>query len=187
MNTKPTQTQLTPDQAAAMAKAWGAAQPYVGRLAGAFARRYGGHPPTVEADAMGRWCRAWLADPVASATDQQYIRRAVWYGLLDEYRVEARRRSVLAYMGDDLPEEAECGPVGEPGAWADTLGPDAEMVLCLVLSPPEPVARAARARGGNPYNMRSSLRDYLMGTEGWGARRVAAAFEEVGGALCATN
>jgi RNA polymerase sigma factor (sigma-70 family) len=64
----------------------------------------------------------------------------------------------------------------------EELGEDARMVVSLTLETPTELARIAEQKGGQPRNLRSSLRQHLA-EMGWTAVRIAESFSEVRRAL----
>lgn len=111
------------------------------------------------------------------------IRRWVWFELFDamRQRVDQKRRygtpeavGDLAYTFEDTCFDAV--------AFARHLDDDARTVLQLVLDPPICVVVKAERKGGEPRNIRSTVRAWLR-SAGWHAARINDAFEEIRSAL----
>jgi len=70
----------------------------------------------------------------------------------------------------------------KPADLLDDLHEDARLVAKLVIDTPEEIARIYFAKGGQPRNLRSTIRDYLVDL-GWTTVRIAESFREIGRAL----
>lgn len=107
------------------------------------------------------------------------IKNHVWYGLFDTMRTRARRHSKAAMVqaGETDVTIADTNTFDSRVLAIDSSD-DARTVLGLVLEPPTELQREAQAKGGEPRNVRSSVRNYLRG-KGWAAARINTAFEEI--------
>ncbi len=152
-----------------------------------FASQYGGDVDDLAGEAhvhFMRGDRQFAKGETATGIEikQPYhvvIKNHVWYGLFDTMRTRARRHSKAAMV--------QAGP--RDGRIADThtfdarvlaidSSDDARVVLGLVLDPPTEVQREAQAKGGEPRNVRSTVRSYLR-AKGWTPERINATFEEI--------
>jgi len=129
-----------------------------------------------------QFCRG--TSPTGRVIEADYgteIRRWVWYTLFDKMRTRVRRQN-------HTPMEAICDrDFAAPATthnteWAEELSDDARYAVELVLHPPEAIEATAEAKGGEPRNYRSTVRQYLR-TQGWAVARVNEAFSEIKGAL----
>lgn len=143
-----------------------------------FKRKFGGDINELIADANTHFMRAYQAqsfDPSKSKFST-WVSNIVWRGLLcDHTRDRTRRVQVIASEKMDLNEAKLESKL--LAAMAELTG-DAATVLRLVVDMPEELAAASRARGGQPRNIRSALREYLAGI-GWSYERVAESFDEI--------
>jgi len=111
------------------------------------------------------------------------IRRWVWYRLFDAMRNRVRRQNQIPIvpMIEDMDYE-DMTPVFELTDWMEGLGPDAAYVADLALNPPPDIELIANSKGGQPRNIRSTIRVYLSDYL-WEKERIDAAFDEVKAAL----
>ncbi len=157
---------------------------------GAFCHRYGGHLPDQRADADTIFMRAMAAyekeypeEVPTTLFMEGWMKRWVWYELLDIRRRELSRASKRSHVVDGL----EMVPELSRSRFCLTdfmeeLSEDAALVIQLTLDTPFSLAEVAHAKGGQPRNFRSSLRDYLREMS-WSVGRINEAFEEIKKAL----
>lgn len=153
--------------------------------ANTFLTKYGGDRDSIHADAnayfVGAYCK-W-DQAAAKMSFQQYVFYAVFYGLFDARRKDARRNAKTPIAAIEDPETLvdAAGP-DRLTTLLETVSDDAKAALTLVLCMPQEIAQAAAAKGGSPRNIKSTLRSYLLQI-GWSASRVADCFAEIKGAL----
>lgn len=109
------------------------------------------------------------------------IRRWVWFEMFEVMRTRIRRAPVLQTA--EFFEETTAGTTDwNAGTFALELGDDARFAATLALYPPDEIDAVARAKGGEPRNYRSTIREHLENL-GWREERIAAAFAEIKEAL----
>ena len=132
-----------------MADGYERQRPLIESTVQAFARRYGGHVPTLIADASVAFFRAYQNNETTDGN----VKSWVWFNLLDWQRPKLTRAKKLAYR----PIEDFEHPVGmpEPGGdkW-DDLSEDATIIQRIVIDPPEQLKANVQARGGTARNWR---------------------------------
>lgn len=113
------------------------------------------------------------------------VRWVVWTGLLDDVRREAKmaNKSRRELIDLTLLSCREC-PVWDWREWSDNLSTDARDVLRLIFDDEasQPIMKVAELKGGEGRNIRSTIREHLIGT-GWTAKRVTETFTEIKEAL----
>jgi len=158
-----------------------------------FHNRFGGEIDDLTSEAnvafvMGheQFCKG--VRPNGTPLDTTYateIRRWVWYEMFDQMRTKLRQykanpvSSLDAMEGFDVEDEQVDF---DAAGWAEELADDARYAVCLVLMPNPEVVATAVAKGGQPRNFRSTVRQHLT-QEGWNPDRINNAFEEIRGAL----
>lgn len=80
---------------------------------------------------------------------------------------------------ENVPDRRSTWRIGD---LLEELGEDARLVVSLTLETPPDLERVYQAKGAQPRNLRSSLRQYLA-EMGWTAVRIAESFNEVRRAL----
>lgn len=110
----------------------------------------------------------------------RHIRYWVWYELFDAMRARLSRHALVAIVPvADYGDYNLAAPAGfDAMEFADELSEDARYVAQLVLDPPVAVSRVAVAKGAQPRNFRSTIRDHLK-DRGWANARINAAFGEI--------
>lgn len=107
------------------------------------------------------------------------IKNHVWYGLFDTMRTRARRHSKAAMVqAGETDVTLTDTHTFNARVLAIDSSDDARVVLELVLDPPAELEREVRAKGGEPRNVRSSVRGYLR-DNGWTPERITTAFDEI--------
>jgi DNA-directed RNA polymerase specialized sigma24 family protein len=175
--------ELTTTQQQAAGDSYTDNQQAIRNTAEQFARRYNLHGDDCIADASLHFLQAWTAwegmgiKPCKWGT---FLRNYIWNGLLDTYRIQARRAAKLPRVSESTLQQVAAPEEGEPYAEEvmGTLSADGQTVLELSLNPPGVVEQQAQARGGEGRNYRSVLRQYLHGI-GWTAARVTESFREI--------
>ena len=161
-----------------------------------FVRRYGGNYPDLRTDANFSWWRGDTAYRERATNGRSIhadyrveIRRWVWFELFDDYRVRAqyRRKEKTIIKQDGLSFTRPAAREFNFPEFIDELTDDARTVVGLLFGAeerdaPEPWAAEAMAKGGQPRNVRSTLRSYLTGL-GWAAQRINDSFDEIRDAL----
>lgn len=113
------------------------------------------------------------------------IRRWVWFELFDAMRIRLSRQHAAPMVeiaeGEDFADTRPAEFSLED--FTDGMSEDACLVAGLAINPPPAVEVAANEKGGNPRNIRSTIREYLRNECGWGAERIGAAFDEIRKAL----
>ncbi len=182
---------MTPDEYRANADAaYGEVAEVIRKTAHAFWRRYGGNLDDIMADANTAFMMGHRDNLQRSLPDPFHVqvRRWVWYGLFDEYRVRCRRHARCPQeRGADItahpdPYAADTGAFCM-AALCEGLSADGALCVRLVLEPPPAIADVATAKGGEARNIRSTVRAYLLQEYGWQRDRVNDAFSEVREAL----
>jgi DNA-directed RNA polymerase specialized sigma24 family protein len=111
-----------------------------------------------------------------------FVRWVVEKRLLEVLRTNMRRKGKVVF--GDVDPDLHPGP--ERGFiladFLDELSEDAQTVVKLALDTPHGLARCIEQKGGQPWNVRSVLREYLMAME-WSAERVTETFLEIRRAL----
>lgn len=111
------------------------------------------------------------------------IRRWVWYELFDAMRTRVRRSKIVQMTPIEEGQDFEAPAPGfKVAALAEGLSEDARYVMSLVLDPPPQIEKTAEAKGGEPRNYRSTVKQFLT-AEKWRSARIDAAFDEVKKAL----
>lgn len=116
-----------------------------------------------------------------------YIRYRVWYGLLDEHCIAARKARVskIVELEPNRDERRSLEGISERlscfnlMSFLEELSEDARLCAKLVLDTPTGLAKCIREYGGRPKHYRSVIREYLVEL-GWPTTRVTKAFKEVG-------
>ena len=101
--------------------------------------------------------------------------------VLDSYSTVSEDTHTLASSLEDHRTD-EHGFVFNMKEFAEEMTEDARTVLSLVLESPTEIAQVAEAKGGEPRNWRSTIRNYLYSMN-WTADRISETFEEIGMAL----
>jgi hypothetical protein len=105
------------------------------------------------------------------------IRMAVWYTMFDVMRARiAKNDATEAIVDRDF--ACEVPAIFDREDFEDGMGEDARRVVGLLLDPPSEVERVSEAKGGDPRNLRSTVRQYLV-KESWSTDRINAAFNQV--------
>ena len=149
--------------------------PLIRATVSTFAARYGGHVPSLIADASLAFFRAYQNDEI---TDSK-VKSWVWFNLLDWQRPKLTRAQKLAYR----PIEEYEHPTGvdtPPGDKWDKLSEDATIITRIVLDPPEGLVEAVEARGGKARNWRPEIRVWMAKYFSWSNERCSLAFDEIG-------
>lgn len=152
--------------------------PKIRSVCSRFARRYGGHVDDYIADAGALLMRAHAEHKPEEDWDS-HLYRWIWFPLLDARRVELRRLSKREAID---PDTVPTGEGFDLNALLEDCSADAAHVLGLVFCPPAKLAREIKGKGGEPRNVRSSIRAWLD-ANGWDKDRVADAFAEIKAAL----
>jgi hypothetical protein len=148
---------------------------------------FGGDFDEIESGANMAWLKghrqfAGGMRPSGEVLDTAYhieIRRWVWFELFDAMRTRAARatRGVLPEAcGEAAYDFADTS--FDDDLFARELGDDAAYVLRTVLEPPLCVMVKSQRKGGEPRNLRSTVRAWLRDC-GWGTARINEAFEEI--------
>jgi len=151
-----------------------------------FARQYGGDVDDLEGEAHGPFMQG---DPryatgktaTGKPIEQPYhvvIKNHVWYGLFDAMRTRVRRHNMAAMQQAGETDVTLADREFNTNIMAIDSSDDARLVLGLVLDPPAELHREAQAKGGEPRNVRSTVRAYLT-RQGWTPERINATFEEI--------
>ena len=133
-----------------------------------------------------------------SSSFSSWVRQSVWYKCVDLIRGRLTEQSRYAKGFSD--ESVNRVPCSMAGADADVRGileipdrphsswkiqsmieeltEDAALVVKLTIETPAELEAVVQAKGGQPRNLRSSLRQYLA-EMGWTACRIAESFNEV--------
>lgn len=153
-----------------------------------FVRKHGGDVEELFSEAQMHFmecCQAWREGRNNSEDLAVEVRRWVWFGLFDTHRTRTgHRRKVKRKMvteGIELVADYR-GQGFDIVALCDQLSEDAAVVARLTLETPAELARVADAKGGEPRNLRSTIRAYLAGL-GWAADRINESFDEIRRAL----
>ena len=111
------------------------------------------------------------------------VRYEVWCILFDKMRTHTRRQAAHPFCciaeGQDFASHEYEFKLEQ---FTEELSEDARFTVELLLNPPEEIEAVAIAKGGEPRNYRSTVRDWLQ-RHGWGVGRIDTAFNEVKGAL----
>ncbi len=152
-----------------------------------FARQYGGDVDDLAGEAHVHFMQGdqtYTTGKTATGLDidQPYhvvIKNHVWYGLFDAMRTRVRRHNMAAMQQAG---ETDVTLADRHEFNADIMAidssDDARLVLGLVLDPPAELHREAQAKGGEPRNVRSTVRAYLT-RQGWTPERINTTFEEI--------
>lgn len=147
-----------------------------------FCKQYGGDLEDVIGDAHLLFMRGHANHTRAEAGNYTYatrIRLCVWYGLFDAMRKQVQRRSKVSFT----PINDEALRVVAPREFSmcvfeSGVSGDAAFAARLAIHPTPELKRMFAARGGEPRNMRSCIREHLL-ARGWPQERIRAAFEEL--------
>lgn len=143
-------------------------------------RTYGGDFDELMSEANAAFLDAYRTFDGSSAFTS-WLRQRVWY-------------SCVSFVRDRLDERSRYEPAEDVqiadrnrSSWsiqqmAEDLGEDALLVVKLVVETPTDLERVYQAKGAQPRNLRSSIRQYLA-EAGWTAARIAESFNEVRRAL----
>lgn len=151
---------------------------YITSIAQRFVRRYGGDPDDALGDALVAFVQGhqkWSEGNVTTGYDQ-CIYNWIWFGLLDKRRPQLTRRGTVQACGDAIATYSD--KCRDLQAWLSELSDDAREVVVLTLDAPKALQQAADAKGGTPRNIRSSVRQWLLG-QGWANARITTAFAEI--------
>lgn len=151
-----------------------------------FARQYGGDVDDLAGDAHVHFMRGdqrYTSGETATGKpiEQPYhvvIKNHVWYGLFDQMRTRVRRHNTAAMQQAGETDVLLADNEFNADIMAIDSSDDARLVLGLVLDPPAELHRAAQAKGGEPRNVRSTVRAHLT-RQGWTTERINTAFEEI--------
>lgn len=116
------------------------------------------------------------------------VRQWVWYGLFDAMRNRINRERIRPtdsmYRADGSVVEVPSPerPVFDPVEFSQELSDDARYAMDLALNPPKDLEAVVAGKGGEPRNVRSSVREWLL-AHGWPKARVVDAFAEIKKAL----
>jgi RNA polymerase sigma factor (sigma-70 family) len=133
-----------------------------------------------------------------SSSFATWTRQIVWYKCVDLIRGRLTEQARYASNpGDETVGRIPCRVNGDAthdrmlieipdrphSTWKvqemlEELTEDARIVVKLVVETPAELEAIARAKGGQPRNLRSSIRSYLA-EAGWTAARIAESFNEV--------
>ena len=148
----------------------------------AFAKRFGGRVDGYMADCNLIFVEAHRDFPRWSHTRTTYegnLRKWIWNELLDARRVQLSRNKKLAYSS----ASCELAMDGDTMHLDDaTLSIDARLALRLVIDAPADLRRTVAAKGDQPRNWRSTIRQHLIDM-GWTTARVNESFDEIREAL----
>ena len=158
-------------------------------------RQYGGDFDEAMSDANIAFLDAFDSYNGSSAFTT-WVRTRVWYALITSARKKAEERGRRTRnLADEKVRGIPCSSgVGEDGASMfdvpdrsrcsrlreviEELGEDARIVVQLVVETPAELEQVWEAKGGQPRNLRTSIRQYLADA-GWTAARIAESFFEI--------
>lgn len=116
-----------------------------------------------------------------------HVKRCIWFQLLDTYRNRLRGQRLIPREPKAILENVSVPTEEEDfefnlAAFLQRLSDDARLVAGLTVTMPPELAAVAAAKGGQPRNIRSTIREHLQHA-GWLSVQVTEAFAEVAEAL----
>lgn len=172
---------LTGGQRAAAEETYADSLPVIEKTVGAFCRAYGGDYDELRANADTIFMEAFHRYD-DSKPWHTWLNEWIWFELFDAMRVAARRAARAPMIGGEAVDALTYGTDFDMELFMEGLGADAVTVIKLTFDTPTDLAEAVERKGGEPRNLRSTLREYLKGL-GWTARRVRESFAEIKEAL----
>ena len=125
-------------------------------------------------------CKTWIT---GSAPFSNFFATCLYRRLLGE-KQQTKRLPVVSISAGEVDYEIEEHVLDHSRVsdWMSTLKEDVRTLAQLALDTPAEVIAVFQAKGGQPRNMRSTLRDYLR-AQGWTWARIETAFNEMKAAL----
>ena len=155
-------------------------------------KQYGGDFDELMSDANIAFLEAY-ANFDGSSSFSSWVRQSVWFKCVDSIRDRLTEQQRYKRLQDDTKngvpiqrtahDEQVDGIPDTFSTWSlngllEDLTEDARIVVQLTLETPVELEAVVQAKGGQPRNLRSSLRSYLA-EMGWTACRIAESFNEV--------
>ena len=110
-----------------------------------------------------------------------WLYQTVSFGLISATRIRRKVRVIADSEATEFNAVEQPAPKFRLGEFLAELSDDAMIVARLMLETPGELMAIADNKGGQPRNIRSTVRQAL--TKQWGERRVTKSFAEVKGAL----
>jgi len=139
--------------------------------------RFGGNFDDVLSDANSAFLEAYESWEPGQSSFTSWLRHRIFSTAVNNLRHQCREQGRREHVEEsDIPDYNR-------STWnvrqvLEELTEDAALVVKLTLETPAELEAIAQAKGGQPRNLRSSLRQYLA-EMGWTAYRIAESFNEV--------
>lgn len=164
-----------------VAQEYGKMERLVDSVVWKFIKKYGGEFEEKRADANLSFVKVCNSFDPAKGKFSTYVAMGVWQDLLEENRRLAQRLNKTGtwLRGDSLENVAkkEQNQSFVQDLLAE-LSEDAKTVVQLCLETPAELAQIMEDKGGQPRNIRSTVKQYLANM-GWVASRISESFQEV--------
>jgi len=139
--------------------------------------RFGGNFDDVLSDANSAFLEAYESWEPEQSSFTSWLRHRIFSTAVNNLRQRCREQGRRERVEDsDIPERNQ--PAWNVRQVLEELTEDAALVVRLVVETPAELEAVVQAKGGQPRNLRSSLRQYLADA-GWTACRIAESFNEV--------
>lgn len=139
-------------------------------------KRFGGNFDDILSDANTAFLEAYESWEPEKSSFTSWLRLRIFSTTVNNLRHSCRDHARYEHVDDSQLTR----PTGsfDPKSLLEELTEDARIVVQLTLETPAELEAVVRAKGGQPRNLRSSLRSYLA-EMGWTACRIAESFNEV--------
>ena len=144
-------------------------------------KKWGGDFDELMAEGQAVFMAAFDSYTPASGTQfTTWLVNQLRWNLTDQVRTRIGRNKRFEPVDDQ--QITGCYRDWKPADLLDDLHEDARLVAKLVIDTPAEIAWIYERKGGQPRNLRSTIRDYLADL-GWTTVRIAESFREVARAL----